>query len=433
MRKTKNQLSILKNILLLSYVKFEPYPMLTTCVEAIGKSLNLSRCLVHQKDSSGIMTLTQEYTSPNVTAIEIGTTVLTPEAYLSYQSQSTVVSNNMLADERFEGAREQSLLIDLAIKSAASTPIIVKGAVHGLLSFHQCNRQRKWTQEDIDFLDTVAVQLAYVLQSHSLLLEQQKLTHSLTSMNQDLSRLYVQLATKDEQIDRFMHLISHDLRAPIVAIEGLVELLTNQYKNDPPHSKPRRYLELINKSTEQITNLVCQLLDYARLGQSRLNLEQVDTEDLIHEIWQRASLETKDINLEVFSALPVILADRAKLVQVFQNLLENAIKYRKSDGPAIVDITCQEKDDHWQFAINDNGIGFHPSEAEKLFDIFIRLKQTHAKPGSGIGLASVLEIARLHGGTAWAIGRPGNGSTFYFTIAKHITQKPNFSSSSLPK
>ncbi|MBI4532613.1 MAG: GAF domain-containing protein, partial [Candidatus Melainabacteria bacterium] len=246
---------------------------------------------------------------------------------------------------------------ELKVLSFLATPILLKGSELGLIGIHHCKQIHHWSHDEIDLVETVAAQLGVLIQSSNVLKEQEKLANSLATMNQDLSKLYVELAAKDEQIDRFMHLISHDLRAPIVAIEGLVDLLKQMFKDEPAESKLRRYLDLISKSTTQITGLTAALLDYARLGQSTLHLEQVDTAELVREIWARCTLGVSNIDLEIFGTLPVVHADRARLTQVFQNILENAVKYRRLEGQAMVDITCQESENFWQFAVNDNGIG----------------------------------------------------------------------------
>lgn len=419
-RRKTNPLAVLRQICLSAGSRFEPEPVLQNCVEALGQALGASRCLIHQRDAAGHMHVSHEWSERNVLPFGIGNQLLTPSAYLCHQTLATVAVNDVLEDARFQEAMDRQLFRQTAVRSALAAPISSRNQELGLLEVHRCKRAHKWTQADIELVETASAHVAIVLQSARVLAEQERLTHSLANMNQDLSRLYVELATKDEQIDRFMHLISHDLRAPVVAIEGLVNLLKQQYESEAPDSKPRRYLELIMRSAEQITGLTGALLEYAKLGQSNIQLQQVDCDELVREIWQRLTIATNDVDLEIFTPLPVVRADRAMLARIFQNLLENALKYRKPAGRALVDVTCTETDTHWQFAVNDDGIGFHPSESAGLFDIFTRLKHARTKPGSGIGLASVLELARLHRGSAWATGRPGKGATFYFTLAKEI-------------
>jgi len=428
----ETKLSILRHISSAVGREFDVGPILEATVTSIGEALGASRCFIYQLDYEGVLPVTHEFTQPAVTPIEVGTTLVMPATYLAHQTGKTVAVDDLSSDSRFEEAIDRHVYEQLGVFSSLAVPITFQGTQLGIIGLHQCDRQRAWSADEIDLVETVASHIAVLIQSCRVCAEQEKLTRALSSMNEDLSRLYVELSAKDEQIARFMHLISHDLRSPIVAIQGLVDLLKRYYQDEPPDSRPRRYLELVKNSSEQITNLIGALLQYARLGQSSLHLEVVETEQLVQETWQRLAIVAPDGELAVFSSLPTVSADRSKLAQVFQNLLENAIKYRKPDSRLLVDITCQDVGEHWQFAVNDNGIGFHPSEAENLFDLFIRLKEVRTRPGSGIGLASVLEIARLHGGTAWAVGRPGSGSTFYFTIAKHVRPKPDLSELAVP-
>lgn len=417
-------LAVLRTIVESAGRRFDPDPVLETCVKEVGNALVCSRCFLYLIDSDGFIRLSHEFVLSDALPIGAGSDILTPVSYLARQTGATVQADDTLNDSRFLDAMNQQLLKEMSMLAAACVPVQSHGLMLGLLEVHQCDRSRRWTAAEIGLLETVASFLSMFLQSCRVFADQQKQADVLARMNEDLSRLYVEIANKDAQIDKFMHLISHDLRAPVVAIQGLVDLLKKGYANDPPDSKPRRYLELILLSAEQITSLTGALLDYARLGQSSLSLSEIASEALVKETWQRFSISVPDAELEVFGSLPSVRADRAKLTQIFQNLMENAIKYRNQQGRLIVDVTCQETETHWQFAVNDNGMGFHPNDAVKLFDLFARLKEARIKPGSGIGLASVMEIARLHGGSAWAVGRPGKGSTFYFTIAKKILERP---------
>lgn len=420
----EKKLSMLRRMSAAVGRRFDLDPIVQTAVNEVGGVLGASRCFFYQIDSMGFVRLTHEFVQSGTPVLSIGTDIVMPVSYLARQTGQTVKADDVLNDGRFSEAMDHQISIELGILSALVTPVIFEDSVVGLLGVHQCDRLRRWTDDDVDLLETVAAHLAMLTQSCRVFSEQEKQAHVLARMNEDLSRLYVELAAKDAQIDKFINLISHDLRAPVVAIQGLVDLLRKDYDREPPESKPRRYLELITRSAEQITHLTGALLEYARLGQSSLYLTEISTEDLVRDIWQRFALSVPDATLEIFEALPAVRADRGKLVQIFQNLIENSIKYRNPEGKLIVDITGQETDECWQFAVNDNGVGFHPSEAENLFDLFARLKEVRNKPGSGIGLASVMEIARLHGGTAWAVGRPGKGATFYFTISKKVADRP---------
>lgn len=416
-----DQLDVLRRITNSVDNKFNLDHILQTAVDEIGSALKVSRCFLYQVDSSGHLVLTHEFVQPEVAPLGVDNPIVFPGVYWSYQNSASMRVDDVLADPRMQDPSSLRLTQETSALSLISVPLFFQGTASGILAIHQCGQTRQWLDADCELVETAAMLLSTIMQSFRVFKQQEKLTDSLASMNQDLSRVYVELAAKDQQIDRFMHLISHDLRAPVVAIHGLVDLLQKQYVDEPPDSKPRRYLELINRSAEQINTLTTMLLEFARLGQSSLRIVEVDTDELVKELWQKLTLQTTDAQLEIFAPLPTIMADRPKMTQVFQNLLENAIKYRQPDGRLVVDITCEQSADSWQFAINDNGIGFHPSEAEQLFDLFARLKEAQHRPGSGIGLASVMEIARLHGGSASAVGRPGKGSTFFFTVKRNLS------------
>lgn len=416
--KTSISLNVIRRINRAVVAGSNPEQALSTCVTALGQVLAASRCFIHQRDEEGMYPVTHEFTAGETSPVGISNTLLMPISYLAHQSMSTIFSDDVLADSRFAQPMDRQIHEGMDVRSAAAAPIATDGRELGQIVVHFSGQAHKWTPAELDLIETVAGQAAMIMQMARNLSEKERLSGALAGMNEDLSKLYVELARKDEQLERFMSFISHDLRAPVVAIQGLVDLLKAHYESEPPDSKPRRYLEIILKSAAQINSLTTALIDYRRLGQSTINLEEVDTAELVREIWQRATVGIDDIDLDIFSDLPRVSADRAKLSRIFQNLIENAVKYRKPRGRARVDVTCQETETMWQFAVNDDGIGFSPQDADRLFDIFTRLKQASNRPGSGIGLTSVLEIARLHGGNAWATGRPGKGATFYFTLAK---------------
>jgi two-component system, sensor histidine kinase and response regulator len=236
-------------------------------------------------------------------------------------------------------------------------------------------------------------------------------TRELLAANQELQE-------KNRQIEDFVHVVSHDLRSPVVSIQGLSGVLLDEYRDRLNDVESLHYLELIKKSAEQMSALLDDLLQFSRVGRAQLKIEDVDCNLLVKDVWARFEPLHHDMAFQIERALPLVRADYYKLSQIFSNLFDNAIKYRgKIDAPKVV-VTYEESTDNWHFIVSNNGPGFDPRFREKIFEIFQRLSDANEQPGSGIGLPIVRKIAQLHGGHAWADSIPGEGSSFHFTLAK---------------
>ncbi|MEW6731418.1 MAG: response regulator [Acidobacteriota bacterium] len=234
----------------------------------------------------------------------------------------------------------------------------------------------------------------------------------------ELAAANTELKEKNQQIENFVYVVSHDLRSPIVSIQGLTGVLLEEYNDKLTEGEGLNYLELIQKSAGQMSALIDDLLQFSRVGRAHLNISEVDCERLVREVWTRFDSINHGVVLEIKTRLPIIQADVHKVAQILSNLFDNAIKYRGDIATPKVEIICEESETNWHFTISNNGIGFDPCYREKIFEPFQRLSDVHDMPGSGIGLPIVRKIAQLHGGHAWADGQINKGSAFHFTIAK---------------
>ena len=164
--------------------------------------------------------------------------------------------------------------------------------------------------------------------------------------------------------------------------------------------------------------LINDLLNYSRLSTRRKPFERVDCQTLYQAAVANLKVAIEESGAAPTSApLPQVMGDSVQLVQVFQNLLANAIKFRRGHGPQI-HVWAEHLDKEWQFAVRDNGIGIDPRNFDRLFVIFQRLHHREEYCGTGIGLAVCKKIVNLHGGRIWVESKPGEGSTFYFTIPR---------------
>jgi PAS domain S-box-containing protein len=226
-----------------------------------------------------------------------------------------------------------------------------------------------------------------------------------------------ELAAANHALEAFGYSVSHDLRAPLRHVLGFVALLEKDA--GPALSETNReYLTTISQATKRMEHLIDDLLGFSRLGHSEMQKTAVNLDQLIKETVNDFQTETsaRKILWEI-QPLPVVWADRALLRVVLVNLLANAVKFTGSRTAAKIEIGCRPKGNgETVIFIRDNGVGFDPRCAGKLFGVFQRLHSSTEFEGTGIGLATVQQIIQRHGGRTWAEGTVGTGATFYFSL-----------------
>ncbi len=235
------------------------------------------------------------------------------------------------------------------------------------------------------------------------------------ALTKKLKETLAVLEQKNKELEQFAFLVSHDLQEPLKTIISLVGLIEEECE-DKMDETSRFYIESIGKSTTRMSKLIEALLEFSRIGNYK-ETTAVNTAYLLNEIKAdlAAAIEQSEavINWEY---LPIVKGQSTHLRMLFQNLIGNAIKFRKREGKAIISITVKSEGQHWVFAIEDNGIGIEKDNLEKIFVIFNRLHSRAAYEGTGIGLAHCKKIVELHGGKIWVESTLGFGSTFYFTL-----------------
>jgi light-regulated signal transduction histidine kinase (bacteriophytochrome) len=237
--------------------------------------------------------------------------------------------------------------------------------------------------------------------------------------SQEVQTANLQLRAANKELESFSYSVSHDLRAPLRHISGFVDLLKKQIggKED---AKSGRYLEIISGAARQMGNLIDDLLIFSRMSRAELHYSKLAQSSLIHETQERLQTEMngRAINWKI-SELPEVEADPSMMLQVWLNLIGNAVKYTRTRNPAEIEIGCQEGGEgEYIFFVRDNGVGFDEQYSAKLFGVFQRLHRADEFEGTGIGLANVRRIISRHGGRTWAEGKVGRGATFYFSLNK---------------
>jgi signal transduction histidine kinase/ligand-binding sensor domain-containing protein len=227
-----------------------------------------------------------------------------------------------------------------------------------------------------------------------------------------------EMELKNRELEQFAYVASHDLQEPLRTTSSFVELLQQQYKGKMDE-KADKYLMFIAQSSERMKTLIKDLLDYSRIGKKK-EIEKVDCNQMLQEVIADLGTAITEANAEIIhDPLPIINGYPTEIKQLFQNLIINAIKFRKKYTSPVIRITAEKTDDHWNFAIADNGIGIDEQHKDRIFVIFQRLHTRNEYPGSGIGLSHCKKIVELHKGKIWVDSKPGFGSTFHFTIQQN--------------
>jgi light-regulated signal transduction histidine kinase (bacteriophytochrome) len=229
------------------------------------------------------------------------------------------------------------------------------------------------------------------------------------------------LSRSNADLEQFAYVASHDLKEPLRAISGSVQILEQRY-HDQLDSDGKEVIKHTVEGATRMQRLIDDLLTYSRLTTREGPLEPTDSTSIFEEA--KANLESavgESRAIVSADALPTVRADRTQLLQVFQNLIGNGIKYRSQRTPKI-HVSAEDRDGEWVFSIRDNGIGIAPQYAERIFRIFQRLHTRSEYSGTGIGLAVCKKIIERHGGRIWVESEPEEGSTFFFTLPKYAKQ-----------
>ncbi len=227
----------------------------------------------------------------------------------------------------------------------------------------------------------------------------------------------------NKELESFSYSVSHDLRAPLRAIDGFALMIEEDYR-DRLDADGRRYLSVISDNSRRMGALIEDLQKFSRLGRQPVNRRDVNMDSLVREVIAESSVgesgggeraATTGVRFEI-AALPPAIGDRALLRQVWTNLIGNAVKYSGKAECPLVQISGEQAGGESCYRVRDNGVGFDMQYVDKLFGVFQRLHRADEFNGTGVGLAIVHRVVTRHGGRAWAEGNVGQGATFSFTL-----------------
>jgi PAS domain S-box-containing protein len=228
-----------------------------------------------------------------------------------------------------------------------------------------------------------------------------------------------ELERSNQELEQFAYVASHDLQEPLRMVTSYLNLLERRYKEklDPD---AHEFIAFAVDGAKRMKRLITDLLAYSRVGMQDKALVPVNAETVLAQVLKNLQIAIEESQAVIsHDPLPTVLADEGQLVQLFQNLIGNALKFR-GDSPPQIHIGLTREQGAYLFSVRDNGIGLEPEQVERVFIIFQRVHDKGEYPGSGIGLAICKKIVERHGGRIWVESQPGQGATFYFTLPLEI-------------
>ncbi|HCB46637.1 MAG TPA: hypothetical protein DEP37_09440, partial [Algoriphagus sp.] len=242
--------------------------------------------------------------------------------------------------------------------------------------------------------------------------------NSLKQLNETLEKANKELELSNQELEQFAYVASHDLQEPLRMISSFLGLIEKRY-DTVLDEKGKKYIHFAVEGAKRMRQIILDLLEFSKLDNFQESKIWIESSEILNisKLFLKKTIQKKDPIFHI-SQLPKVFGHKSTLVQLFQNLISNAIKYQPEGQKPEIWISAKEKKTEWEFAFKDNGIGIEKDYVEKIFIIFQRLHVQESYSGTGIGLAISKKIVDMHGGKIWVNSTPSKGSTFYFTIQK---------------
>ncbi len=330
-------------------------------------------------------------------------------------SQVLAVSDARTAPETNEFT--DSYLIPLDIHSMLDVPIHTEGKVIGVVCHEQTGEQREWTLEEQDYATSIAGTVALAIETEERKRAEKELQEYRDHLEDLVDKRTAELGELNRELESFSYSVSHDLRAPLRAIDGFSRILHEDYEKEVDE-QGKDYIQRIRNNTHRMGRLIDDLLNLSRLGRANLDFEKIDLGEIANSVISdlHSMHEDNNVRCHVSNTGPVV-CDSGLIRIVLENLLGNAWKYTSNTKNPYIEFGVASDTDEAVYYVKDNGVGFDMDHASKLFGAFQRLHGNDYE-GTGIGLATVKRIIGRHGGRIWAEANVNHGATFYFTLGQ---------------
>lgn len=288
----------------------------------------------------------------------------------------------------------------------------------GTIDFSEIENQKIRIQtHDTNELKILEKAFNHMLENLANAIQQiQKNEIEVRHLNENLKLQVQALNQSNHDLEQFAYIASHDLQSPLHSICGLIELFLVDYE-DELDEDGREIIDRISKASDRMRSLINDLLAFSSIGRRQKNFEDVDCKLVMEEVLSNLETIIQESKSQIIleTPLPLVSGNRVQLIQLFQNLLGNAIKFCNERQPQIT-IVANKKEKEWLFSVEDNGIGIEDEFQSRIFEVFQRLHEDWKFSGTGIGLAICKKVIENHKGQIWLESVVGEGTTFYFTI-----------------
>lgn len=325
---------------------------------------------------------------------------------IAIRTARAAVCMNIETDNNFGPWRNEAL--KRGYMSSIVLPLIDDNNVFGTINIYS-NKPDSFSEDEVNLLMEMVNRISFgivTLRSRiQLNREREKLQH-----------LSLELQRSNNELQDFANIVSHDLREPLRAVTGFMELLKMRY-SDKLDEKAKEFIDFAMGGGKNMKNMLNGLLEFSRVRTEGVKFSEIDVNTVLSDAMSNLQLKITENAAQITSdKLPKIKGDAAQLTQLLQNLIQNALKFRNARIPKI-HVGAKRQDNNWLFYVRDNGIGIDPKYQERIFLIFHRVHSQREYEGTGVGLAVCKRIVERHGGKIWVESELGKGSTFFFTIS----------------
>jgi signal transduction histidine kinase len=439
-RRLKEQTAVREAIAAISSA-LDLQAVLGRIAEQLCQAIEVTSSYICGIESDGeSVTVLAEYCSPHASAQEhfsdLGATYLeTDQEFLERMRSGQ--HDTAHADEEGLHESDRGHMKEYGAQSILFIPLRTKDRLVGFAELWESRQRRDFTSEEIVLCQDIAQQAAIGLENAELyataqqeIAERRRAEKEIERYAQKLERHAVELEQSNKELEQFAYVASHDLQEPLRMVTSYLQLLELRYKGKLD-ADADDFIHFAVDGAAHMSELIKGLLAYSRVDSQGAPLRATGCQAVLEQAVENLQLSIEESGAVVtFDALPVVEGDATQLVQLFQNLFSNAIKFR-GEQPPRVHVEAQHRpaqpgaerpgNGDWLFSVRDNGIGIEPQYAERIFVIFQRLHPRDSYPGTGIGLAICKRIVERHGGRIWVESEVDGGSRFCFTLPDRLS------------